>query len=78
MPNGLSHYAGIPTIGITGTRGKTTTTMMVHELLKQSPWQPILLGGNISGTCMLSYLEHLHEVKHPCPDGAIILATSSL
>jgi UDP-N-acetylmuramoylalanine--D-glutamate ligase len=57
-------YAPIPAIGITGTRGKTTSTMMVHHLLKHTHWQP-LLGGNVAGTCMLSYLPTLHQQDHP-------------
>jgi UDP-N-acetylmuramoylalanine--D-glutamate ligase len=57
-------YAKIPSIGITGTRGKTTTTMMLHHLLTNTTWQP-LLGGNVAGTCMLDYLPNLHHYSKP-------------
>lgn len=34
------------TIGVTGTRGKTTTTHLIHHILHQAGWQ-VELGGNI-------------------------------
>ena len=35
-------------VGVTGTRGKTTTTMLIFELLKTT--YPVFLGGNVSGS----------------------------
>ncbi|HET8844077.1 MAG TPA: hypothetical protein VFN35_21605, partial [Ktedonobacteraceae bacterium] len=42
-------------IGVTGTRGKTTTSMLLYELIKASG-QPTVLGGNVSGVETLSLL----------------------
>lgn len=47
---------GIFTIGVTGTRGKTTTTMMIEKILSDAG-KPLLLGGNIRGTATLPLLE---------------------
>ena len=46
----------ITTIGVTGTRGKTTTTMMIEAVLQNSG-KRYLLGGNIRGTATLPLLE---------------------
>jgi UDP-N-acetylmuramoylalanine--D-glutamate ligase len=43
------------TIGITGTRGKTTTTTLIYEMIRAAG-QPVVLGGNISGVETLSLL----------------------
>jgi len=46
------HYATFPTIGITGTNGKSTTAALMHHTLQFAGY-PSLLGGNI-GTPILS------------------------
>ncbi|MCX6747502.1 MAG: UDP-N-acetylmuramoyl-L-alanine--D-glutamate ligase [Candidatus Nomurabacteria bacterium] len=46
-------------IGITGTRGKSTTTMLIYEILKSAGLR-VHLGGNIKGTAALPLLS---EVK---------------
>lgn len=56
-------YAGIPIVGITGTRGKSTVTHMVHAILKEKG-KPVVLGGNVRGVSTLALLpevtpEHL-------------------
>lgn len=49
-----------PVIGITGTRGKSTTTAMIHEVLWSSKkWREVWLGGNI----LVSPLTFLPHVK---------------
>lgn len=48
-----------PVVGITGTRGKSTTTAMIHAILSASKkWRKVWLGGNI----LVSPLEFLHEI----------------
>lgn len=44
------------TVGITGTRGKTTTTLLTHHLLKNSLSLPVQLGGNIQNIGSLPLL----------------------
>ncbi len=53
----LSH---VPIIGVTGTRGKSTVTHMIHHGLTEVTGEPVLLGGNIRG---VSNLQLLKEVK---------------
>ena len=43
-------YASVKTIGITGTRGKTTTTTLIHQILERDKPGSTVLGGNIPGT----------------------------
>jgi UDP-N-acetylmuramoylalanine--D-glutamate ligase len=47
-----------PTIGVTGTKGKTTTSSLIHAILAQDPLHPALLGGNI-GTPLVERLPEL-------------------
>jgi len=56
----FAHLSPLKTIGVTGTRGKTTTTCMIAEILKQAG-QKILLGGNIRGVSTLSLLPHADQ-----------------
>ena len=42
-------------IGVTGTRGKTTTTTLIYEMIRRSG-QPAVIGGNVSGVETLSLL----------------------
>lgn len=51
--------AGVTTIGITGTRGKSTTTHLIYELVKAAG-KRVFLGGNVRG---LSTLALLPEIK---------------
>ncbi len=53
----LSH---VPIIGVTGTRGKSTVTHMIHHVLSYTTGEEILLGGNVRGR---SNLQLLKEVK---------------
>ncbi len=51
----LVELSGCRTIGITGTRGKSTTTHMVGEILKAAG-EKVLLGGNVRGVSNLQLL----------------------
>lgn len=52
----FKELSGIPLIGITGTRGKSTVTHMLHDVLKAAGGK-ILLGGNVRGISTLALLE---------------------
>lgn len=56
----FAELSEIPVIGITGTRGKSTVTHMIHHVLSMATGEPILLGGNVRG---VSNLQLLKEVK---------------
>jgi UDP-N-acetylmuramoylalanine--D-glutamate ligase len=56
----FAELSGVPVIGVTGTRGKSTVTMMIHHVLSYVTGEKILLGGNIRG---VSNLQLLNEVK---------------
>ena len=56
----FASLAGLPIIGVTGTRGKTTTTCMIADILKAAG-QKILLGGNIRGVSTLALLPEAHH-----------------
>lgn len=49
-------FAEAQTIGITGTRGKTTTTLLTHHLISKSIDKKVLIGGNIKDTGSLPLL----------------------
>lgn len=52
--------AQIPVIGITGTRGKSTTTHMIHAILEHAG-KKVLLGGNVRGVSTLALLPQVEE-----------------
>jgi len=47
-------------IGVTGTRGKTTTTHLIYEILRASG-APAILGGNVAGVETLSLLPSIRS-----------------
>ncbi len=51
----FAQFSPIPLIGITGTRGKTTVTCMIAEILRRAG-KKVLLGGNIRGVSTLALL----------------------
>lgn len=65
--------AGIFTIGVTGTRGKTTTTTMIYEMVKTCSGKKTLLCGNIAG---ISDLELLHTITDPSNTIAVMELSS--
>ena len=44
--------------GVTGTRGKSTTTLLLHHILEVAGWNP-LLGGNLGGIETVSLLPEI-------------------
>ena len=60
-----------PTIGITGTKGKTTTSALTHALLATDASHPAILGGNIGRPLV----ERLPELT---PDHRVVLELSEL
>lgn len=56
----FAKLSGVPIIGVTGTRGKSTVTHMIHHVLSQVTGEKVLLGGNVRG---VSNLQLLKEVK---------------
>jgi UDP-N-acetylmuramoylalanine--D-glutamate ligase len=56
----FAELSKIPIIGVTGTRGKSTVTHMIHHVLSYITGENILLGGNVRG---VSNLQLLNDVK---------------
>lgn len=54
----FAEIAGIPIVGVTGTRGKSTVTHMVQEVL-QAAGKKVLLGGNVRGVSTLALLKEV-------------------
>jgi UDP-N-acetylmuramoylalanine--D-glutamate ligase len=50
--------SGVPSIGVTGTRGKSTVTHLVYDMLKREG-RHVLLGGNVRGVSTLALLEEV-------------------
>lgn len=53
--------AKIPVVGVTGTRGKSTVTHMIHHVLEQVTGEKVILGGNIRGVSNLQLLKDVKE-----------------
>lgn len=54
----FAEISGIPIVGVTGTRGKSTVTHMLHAILKSAKKQ-VLLGGNVRGVSTLALLSEV-------------------
>jgi UDP-N-acetylmuramoylalanine--D-glutamate ligase len=57
----FAELSGIPIVGITGTRGKSTVTHMIHHTLSTTFEGPVLLGGNVRGLSNLQLLKQVEE-----------------
>ena len=55
-------YAGCKTIGITGTRGKSTTTNLIFQTLSQLYKKgKVYMSGNVPGTCAIELLDTVKD-----------------
>lgn len=52
----FAEISGVQCVGITGTRGKSTATYMIHSILEKAGI-PTVLGGNIRGVSTLALLD---------------------
>lgn len=66
----FAELCGVPIVGVTGTRGKSTVAYLISHILKTAK-KPVLLGGNIRG---VSTLAQLAEVT---PDTIAVLELDS-
>ncbi len=57
----FAKLSGVPIIGITGTRGKSTVTHMIHHTLEVATEEKILLGGNVRGVSNLQLLSEVQD-----------------
>lgn len=58
----FARLSGIPVIGITGTRGKSTVTHMIHHVLcETTEGGKVLLGGNVRGVSNLQLLKEVED-----------------
>lgn len=57
----FAELSGVPVIGVTGTRGKSTVTAMIHHVLSVVTGEEIILGGNIRGVSNLQLLKQVKE-----------------
>lgn len=56
----FAELSKIPIIGVTGTRGKSTVTQMIHHTLTLATGEHVILGGNIRGVSNLQLLKTAH------------------
>lgn len=58
----IENLKNVKIIGVTGTRGKTTTTFLIYELLKKSFGQEnVHIGGNVQGVATLEILKNIKD-----------------
>jgi UDP-N-acetylmuramoylalanine--D-glutamate ligase len=57
----FAELSGVPVIGVTGTRGKSTVTHMIHHCLSVITGEEVLLGGNIRGVSNLALLDRVTD-----------------
>lgn len=56
----FAEIAQIPIIGVTGTRGKSTTTHIIHSIFQKAGIE-VLLGGNVRGVSTLALLSQVNK-----------------
>jgi len=54
----FAELSGVPIVGVTGTRGKSTVAYLIAHILKTAG-KPMLLGGNIRGISTLAQLDEV-------------------
>lgn len=57
----FAELSGVPIIGVTGTRGKSTVTHLIHHVLTTVTGEKVILGGNVRGVSNLQLLKEVHE-----------------
>ncbi|MBU2103623.1 UDP-N-acetylmuramoyl-L-alanine--D-glutamate ligase [Patescibacteria group bacterium] len=60
----FAEISGLPVVGITGTRGKSTVTHMLESILRKDQ-RKILVGGNVRGVSTLALLKDASEDQIP-------------
>jgi len=82
----FAELSGALTIGITGTRGKSTTTQLIYEIIKKGYGRrKVFLGGNIRGVSTLALLKDAnpepitnpHGMYHPRGNSVAVLELDS-
>jgi UDP-N-acetylmuramoylalanine--D-glutamate ligase len=58
----FAEFSGIKIVGVTGTRGKSTTTALIYHIL-QTAGKKVLLGGNVKGVSTLSLLPQVASAE---------------
>src|SRR3989339_101878 len=56
----MARISGIPMLGVTGTRGKSTVTYLLERML-QADGRHVVLGGNVRGVSNLALLDTVQE-----------------
>lgn len=67
----FAELSRIPIIGVTGTRGKSTVTHMIHHVLSHVTGEEVLLGGNVRG------VSNLQLLKNVTPDSLAVMELDS-
>lgn len=55
----MEYAKDVKVVGITGTRGKTTTTCLIFEILKSVYGKKVHIGGNVQGNSTLALLKKI-------------------